>query len=102
MNNQFPMSPIYEHDCSDCVFLGNYNGQDLYYHKTHPVNLVNRYGDLDTEVISGLGFYNVEPQLTEAAIRAVKLGMITEQYLIGKIVIPAKVYSKEEPKICED
>ena len=24
-------TPIYEHDCDKCVFLGNYDGHDLYY-----------------------------------------------------------------------
>tara|TARA_R100000656_G_C3881469_1_gene114514 strand:- start:48 stop:566 length:519 start_codon:yes stop_codon:yes gene_type:complete len=32
-NDSIGGQPVYEHDCNICVFLGQYDGQDLYFHR---------------------------------------------------------------------
>ena len=32
-NDSIGGHPVYEHDCDTCVFLGQYDGQDLYFHR---------------------------------------------------------------------
>ena len=67
--------PIFEHDCDECVFLGNHNGQDLYVH-SKPTTVIARYGK-DGDYSSGLPFsYGSDKNLTEARNRAEAQGLL--------------------------
>lgn len=48
--------PEHLHHCTHCVFLGNYNGQDLYYCEGWgpTPTVMARYGDSPDEYVSGL------------------------------------------------
>lgn len=40
------MNPIFEHDCSKCVFCGNWKGRDVYSHISDlGVTIIFRYGN---------------------------------------------------------
>lgn len=66
--------PRYEHDCEDCVFLGQWKIYDLYYCPGEPT-VIARTGP-DGEYQSGMVFVGVSQPLTEAYNRAVELGLI--------------------------
>ena len=69
------------HDCKECISLGSFNGEDLYFHPTPPFTLISRRSSEELDYESGLAFWNVDPQLGEAAKRAVSLGLTTQEYL---------------------
>lgn len=61
--------PIHEHDCDECHFLGNYEGEmDLYYHKRGDETVIARYGEMG-DYMSGLYFVDRNPALAEALSR---------------------------------
>lgn len=74
------LSPQFEHDCKECVFLGRYddNGDhyDLYYcDKSNPIpTVIARASSQPSDYISGLGFRI--GSLIEAALRSVQRGLI--------------------------
>ena len=72
--------PLHKHDCDVCIFLGSFNGEDLYFHPIAPLTLISRAGE-GSHYLSGLPFWNVEPQLGEAARRAVDIGVLTQEFL---------------------
>ncbi|HVS78832.1 MAG TPA: hypothetical protein VHD84_00885 [Candidatus Saccharimonadales bacterium] len=65
--------PRYEHDCDDCVFLGQWGIYDLYYCPREPTVLA-RTGP-DGEYRSGMCFVGISEPLTEAYNRAVERGL---------------------------
>lgn len=74
-------TPIHEHDCDRCKFLGSFNGEDLYYCPPYdPVKspqfwtLLSRFGK-DGDYCSG-GWKTNHPQMLEARVRAVAAGYI--------------------------
>lgn len=78
---------IHEHDCEDCVFLGNYVTEkglagDLYIHIPeseefwHRLTVIFRYGK-DGDYESGICFNS--PPLLEAKIRAITLGILNSE-----------------------
>jgi hypothetical protein len=75
-------TPIHQHDCSHCDFLGLYDYKgityDLYYHKgKHPYDttVIARYG-VDGEYYSGLCFAEKGHQpLAEVLRRAIEQGL---------------------------
>ena len=75
------LNPQFTHDCSECIFLGSFNGEDLYFHPNPPITLISRRSDNGPDYASGLPFWNVDVQLGEAAERTKKLGLLTQQYL---------------------
>jgi len=70
-------NPRYEHDCSNCVFLGRWKEFDLYYHPKigeSNENYIARYGE-EEQYLSGL---NIALEQHEAALnggRLLPLGM---------------------------
>jgi hypothetical protein len=59
--------PKFEHDCDCCVFLGNFQGQDLYWCAGEPVA---RRSSRPEDYSSGHEFASVRPALAEAVRRA--------------------------------
>ena len=73
--------PLFQHDCEKCVFLGSFNGEDLYFHPLPMITLVRRHGSEGWDYTSGLPLWNVDPILGEAARRALEKGLISQEYL---------------------
>jgi len=69
--------PRYNHDCSDCKFLGQFKEFDLYFcdHRG-PATVISRYGNEPSAYNSGLGFSKID--LIEAECRAVKEEFLRE------------------------
>ena len=67
--------PIHEHDCDICISLGEFNGEDLYFHPGKHWTLISRYGT-HGDYCSG-GWIMKNPQMIEARRRAVERGFIT-------------------------
>jgi hypothetical protein len=72
--------PLYKHDCELCVFLGQFENEDLYFcgNQIGPTSktVIARCSDAAGDYVSGLCFTNVIPALKEAEIRAVKKGLL--------------------------
>ena len=94
MTNQLPIpnTPFFEHDCSDCVYLGSsQSGQPLDYYFCeqggHPTVLV-RYGQELSQYKSGLefGIQGLDPDLTEALNRAIQVKRLYNMtnYIVNK------------------
>jgi hypothetical protein len=66
--------PIFEHDCEKCIFLGHYEGYDLYFCKNEPT-VIARYGE-NGDYMSGLIFADINPVLGEAKRRAIELCLL--------------------------
>jgi len=69
MNEQLTSTPVYDHDCERCVFLGrSTDGYADLYHCTecHGPTVVARYGSLGHQYASGLMFASINPWLGEA------------------------------------
>lgn len=79
------IKPVYEHDCEACKWLGpfEFEGQhyELYYHD-EPKTVIARFGP-DGDYVSGLSFIDVDPVITEAAIRAVSEGHLKYEDVAG-------------------
>ncbi len=72
--------PIYKHDCEKCVFLGNFNNEDLYYCDQSIIpTVISRYSDVGPDYTSGMAFIGINKQLTEAYNRAIKLNLIIKK-----------------------
>lgn len=73
--------PIHQHDCNNCVFLGTFQNNDLYYCNQHGrPTVIARYGP-SGEYASGLTFGehdkdDLTSELGEAYRRAKKLNLI--------------------------
>lgn len=53
------MIPKFQHDCKTCVFLGHYEGHDLYWHPGRiETTVIARFGSEGHEYASGLPFAN--------------------------------------------
>jgi len=70
-------SPIHEHDCDCCHFLGSHNGEDLYFHPGKHWTLISRYGK-HGDYQSG-PHISQTPQLIKARELAVVAGYITAE-----------------------
>ena len=74
------MKPLFKHDCTECKFLGTFNGQDLYFCNQVEAGstVIARYGDEGSEYFSGMVFAkpDVSEELFEAKNRAIKLGYL--------------------------
>lgn len=66
-------TPAFTHDCGDCLFLGRWQGFDLYFCPNEPTVLA-RAGDDGPDYTSGLNA--TTPVLMEAHERAMRLGFI--------------------------
>lgn len=72
--------PLYDHDCTSCVFLGTYNGYaDLYWcmqgTKNRPT-LIARFSDDPPDYLSGIPFRKVYPELAKAYVLAQARGLL--------------------------
>lgn len=81
MTTNNPNNPQFTHDCDDCIFLGNFNGKDLYVHVKDPQTIIARNGNEPEEYKSGLGLCSIDPELKEAGVRAVKLDLLSQEML---------------------
>lgn len=62
----------FKHDCDACTPLGGFNGHDLYHCEQGGIpTIIARYGDEGGEYKSGLCFKDCDPELQEAARRAI-------------------------------
>lgn len=74
--------PQFEHDCDSCLFLGRHahecRAADLYVHcGPGETTVIARYASEGSCYCSGLPFsYGMNPALTEARLRAQKLGLL--------------------------
>lgn len=66
----------YQHDCDDCVFLGHFQGSDLYFHPSVPT-LVARRSSEEPDYVSGLYLVGVYPEL------GVALGLAVDRKLLS-------------------
>lgn len=98
--NQVTEKPKYESDgCKNCVFLGEFNGEDLYFCMQNSPTVISRYGNEGFEYSSGLIFAemglldpSISPNLTEGLRRAKKYGLVDieiktkpKQYIIKQL-----------------
>ena len=61
------MKPIFEHDCSHCIFLGHFDNHDLYHCNHTRETFLARYGNEGHEYKSGKVFsYGMDEHLTKA------------------------------------
>lgn len=71
-----PEKPRYQHDCQVCVFLGHYDGSDLYFCPQHGIKtVIARFSDLGPDYASGLPAIR-NRFLQEAELRATKGGFL--------------------------
>lgn len=68
---------LFTHDCDTCIFLGRFEGADLYVHPEGDTTVIARFGE-GGNYTSGLVFVGRVRHLTEAHSRALKLGHLTE------------------------
>jgi len=61
--------PKFEHDCSDCTFLGHENNHDLYFCASEPT-IIARFSDEGSEYSSGLVFGLSEDHILNKTLRA--------------------------------
>lgn len=65
----------FEHDCDNCVFLGNALGADLYVCVGSMItSVIARYGDDGPDYISGVATAEMDTRLAVAFTLAVKNG----------------------------
>lgn len=71
------MKPKYQHDCDNCVFLGQHSEYDLYYcpQGGHPT-VIARYGNKGEEYTSGLSFAEKIEPLKIAKKLSIEKGLI--------------------------
>ena len=82
--SEYQDSPVWEHDCNECIFLGLYLSHDLYYCKKGPgPTLIARWGDEGSEYTSGIQFGvqykdNLDSPMGEAYRLAIEKGLINQ------------------------
>jgi hypothetical protein len=66
----------FNHDCDKCTPLGQYNDHDLYHCEQGGMpTIIARFSDEPADYKSGLVFKDVDPELQEAARRAIMLNL---------------------------
>lgn len=69
----------HQHDCGECVFLGNISTSrvyDLYFHSEGNETVIARWGSDGSDYISGIPFADRVPELSIALVRAQRLGLV--------------------------
>lgn len=71
------MSPIYPHDCDNCIYLGNYKGkEDLYFCPQEGMpTVISRYGEGEN-YMSGIESAKYFPELRLAVKLAKERGLL--------------------------
>ena len=77
MKPPYPWTPLYTHDCEMCLFLGIYEGMDLYFcpQLGNPTLVARRSSD-GADYTSGVEFVESVPALAIARLRAQTLGFL--------------------------
>lgn len=77
MKSKKAVEPIFNHFCSECIFLKNHKKIDLYFcnSKNHKDKYIIRYGNNKTNTLSGNGEDLFFPELAQAKIEAEKHGL---------------------------
>jgi len=71
-------TPLYQHDCENCKFLGSYIDMDLYVcPRERRPTVICRYSSDGPDYSSGIEFIGFNENLTEAAFRAVSAGYLS-------------------------
>jgi len=82
--------PLFKHDCACCIYLGEFDGEDLYYHgseKDAMITVIARFGNQGGEYASGLVFGEMEKEdLTSS------LGEAYRRAKMGGLRIPKNIY----------
>ena len=79
-NTHIKPAARYKHDCDKCVYLGQHDGDDLYFcaqdsSYCHPT-LIARYGNDGPEYRSGLCFKDIDPSIGAAYRLACERGVL--------------------------
>lgn len=77
-------TPVYEHDCDECVFLGHYGGADLHFclqagyfgPQQNTPTVLARFSSDPPNYTSGLAFAQTNVYLREAKKRAKRRGLL--------------------------
>ena len=76
--DKLSLGPQFEHDCDHCIFLGRYDGQDLYFHPQRSQiqgdTVISRYG-VDGDYSSGLMF-GKEKKLGDPGIQHLRVAYL--------------------------
>ncbi len=64
------MEPVFRHDCDRCIFLGHFEGRDLYYCHHGIPTVIARHSDEGPDYQSGMAFAETNHYLKEAKFRA--------------------------------
>ena len=69
----------FKHWCPTCIPLGSHNEKDLYFCKesTNVTTVLARYGDGESEYLSGIHAAQFNEDLAEALNRAKQAGLIS-------------------------
>lgn len=79
--------PKFVHDCEACVYLGEHEGEDLYYCAKSIQTVIARYGNEGSDYMSGMRFADpTSPNLAEAKRRANERGLTRFTAELGLIV----------------
>lgn len=75
-----PDAPAFDHDCDRCLFLGTYEGRDLYYCEEGSFEtVIARHSSDPGDYTSGLILDGVDPLITEGARRARNKGYLSPE-----------------------
>lgn len=89
-----PEPRLFEHDCEECLWLGTYRGNDLYYHPGDNQTVIARFGDDGPDYHSGLEIAKAvqaaldldedlyEPP--EGSLHALAVAAMRSKHLIGR------------------
>jgi hypothetical protein len=69
------MTPLYEHDCDSCVFLGTFDNKDLYFCPKGMTTIIARNSSVGHDYQSGLVFADVDLHLGVAKFIAKRMGL---------------------------
>jgi len=85
MTDPKPLVMRYQHDCSECKPLGQYQNYDLYFCDKGGATIIARYGESETEYTSGLRLAETSPPLkiTSPPLKITKLMAVEAGFLKG-------------------
>lgn len=70
-------TPLFDHDCDNCKFLGTFKGTDLYFcNNGRRKTLISRCGNDGPDYVSGMFLVGYDEYITEANKRAFQAGLL--------------------------
>jgi hypothetical protein len=70
-------TPLFQHDCEACKFLGRHKGEDLYFcHQGGLPTVIARWSNSGPDYISGMPPAKHDVCLAEASRRATEAGLL--------------------------